>query len=178
MKFSARILEATLKSWGAAIAILSLASSSLLYFYIPNTDTVKLNIFSVVIFAMFFVIIILLRALYEATRESGIKLPRVRKILGSPESYKKASALLLANPSTLLSHDSCVSVFILEEDYEKLIGIGIVINIQDDKKIAIALFTEDGLEQLVEDLKKNKKHLLDSLLLKPSVPRIFLRGDL
>lgn len=175
---SDRIWKALLKTWGAVFTIVSLAASVFVYFVAPDTDTIKMNIFFVVVFLFFGIIVILLRALYDANTDAKVNLPKIRKVLEPPRSYEKASALLLVDPSSLLAHDSSVTLFMLEDDYEQLIGIGVVINIQDDKKVQVALFKNDESEQLINQLKENKKHDLERLILKPSVPRAFLEGDL
>ncbi len=178
MNMSDRIWKALLKTWGAVFSIVSLAASVFVYFVAPDTDTIKMNIFFVVIFLFFGIIIILLRALHDANTDAKVNLPKIRKVLDPPRSYDKASALLLVDSSNLLAHDSSVTLFMLEDDYEQLIGIGIVINIQDDKKVQVALFKNNESEQLINQLKENKKHDLERLILKPSVPRSFLEGDL
>lgn len=66
----------------------------------------------------------------------------------------------------------------LEDDYEQLIGVGVVINVQNDKKVQVAIYKNDESEELLSQLKENKKHDLERLILKPSVPRAFLEGDL
>jgi hypothetical protein len=178
MHLSERIWKAILKSWGSVFAIVSLISSFLLYFLVPDTDTIKVNAFLVTVFAAFAIIVFLLRALYDANLDAEINLPKIRKVLKPPNSYEKASALLLVDPSALLSHDSSVTLFMLEDDYELLVGVGVVINIQNDKKVQVALFKNEDSQQLVDQLKENKKHDLERLVLKPSVPRAFLEGDL
>ena len=178
MSLSDRIWKALLKTWGGVFTFVSLVASVLVYFITPDTDTIKINIFLVVIFLLLAIIVIFLRALYDANTDANVSLPRIRKVLEPPKSYEKASALLLVDPSNLLSHDSSVTLFILEDDYEQLVGIGVVVNIQDDKKAQVALFKNDESEQLISQLKENKKYDLERLVLKPSVPRAFLEGEL
>jgi hypothetical protein len=178
MNISDRIWKALLKTWGGVFTVVSLMASVLLYFIAPDTDTIKVNIFVVVVFVLFAIIVIILRALYDASTDARVNLPKIRKVLEPPRSYEKASALLLVDPSNLLSHDSSVTLFMLEDDYEQLVGIGVVVNIQDDKKVQVALFKNDESEQLIGQLKENKKHDLERLILKPSVPRVFLEGEL
>lgn len=178
MNLSDRILNALLKSWGPVIAVVSLIASLLLYFVVPDTDTIKLNIFLMVAFVFLAIVLILLRALYDANADTKVNLPKIRKILEPPRSYENASALLLVDPSNFLSHDLFVTLFIQEDDYEQLVGIGFVINIQNDKKAQVALLKNDESEELINQLKNNRKHDLERLLLKPSVPKAFWKGDL
>jgi hypothetical protein len=178
MTLSERIWKSILKSWGAVFTIISLVASIAVYFVVPATDTVPMNVFLVLVLLLIATIIILLRATFDANIDASVVLPRVRKVLNPPKSYEKASALLVVDPSNYLSHDSYVTLFMLEDDYEQLIGVGIVINVQNDKKIQVAIYKNEESEQLISQLKENKKHDLERLILKPSVPRAFLEGDL
>lgn len=178
MTLSERIWKSLLKSWGAAFSIISFLGTIAVYFVVPDQDLVKMNVFLVVIFSLTAVIVILLRTAYDANSDASITLPKIRKILEPPKSYEKASALLLVDPSNYLSHDSSVTLFILEDDYESFVGVGTVINIQNDGKIQVALFTSVESNKIMVQLKENKKHDLERLILKPSVPRAFLEGDI
>ena len=178
MSFSDRIWSAFINSWGILIALIGFVASILTYFVAPKTDTVQLNIFLVVLFVMTAIIVILFRSLFEVHNDSALQLPKVRKVLKPPSAYKKASALLLVEPCTLLSYDSSVTLFSIEDDYESLLGIGVVINIQNDKKIQIALYENNQSIEAITQLKENKKHDLDRLVLKPSVPKAFIEGEI
>lgn len=178
MNLSERIWKALLKSWGAAFSIVSVLGTIAVYFVAPDEDLVRMNIFFSAMFLFVVVIIILLRTAYDANLDASIVLPKIRKILEPPKSYEKATALLLIDPSNFLSYDSSVTLFILEDDYESFIGVGAVINIQNDGKIQVALFTNEDSNQIMHQLKENRKHDLERLVLKPSVPRALLEGDL
>jgi hypothetical protein len=66
----------------------------------------------------------------------------------------------------------------LEDDYERLVGVGVVINVQNDKKVQVAIYKNEESTELISQLMENKKHDIERLILKPSVPRAFLEGDL
>ncbi|MCE5163754.1 hypothetical protein [Plesiomonas sp. PI-19] len=178
MTFSERLWKAILKSWGGAITLISFVASIAVYFVVPNTATVKMNIFFVIVMILAALIIVLFRAAYDANTDASVILPKVRRVLNPPKSYEKASVLLIVDPSNYLSHESSVTLFMLEDDYEQLIGVGVVINVQNDKKVQVAIYKNDESEELLSQLKENKKHDLERLILKPSVPRAFLEGDL
>lgn len=178
MTLSERLWKAILKSWGGAITIVSFGASIAVYFVVPATDTVRMNIFLVTVFLLIALVIILLRAIYDANTDASVVLPKIRRVLNPPKSYEKASILLIVDPSNYLSHDSSVTLFMLEDDYEQLVGVGVVINVQNDKKIQVAIYKNEESEELLSQLKENKKHDLERLILKPSVPRAFLEGDL
>lgn len=178
MTFSERLWKAILKSWGGAITLISFVASIAAYFVVPNTATVKMNIFFVIVMILVALIIVLFRAAYDANTDASVILPKVRRVISPPKSYEKASVLLIVDPSNYLSHESSVTLFMLEDDYEQLIGVGVVINVQNDKKVQVAIYKNDESEELLSQLKENKKHDLERLILKPSVPRAFLEGDL
>lgn len=178
MTFSERLWKAILKSWGGAITLISFVASIAAYFVVPNTATVKMNIFFVIVMILVALIIVLFRAAYDANTDASVILPKVRRVLNPPKSYEKASVLLIVDPSNYLSYESSVTLFMLEDDYEQLIGVGVVINVQNDKKVQVAIYKNDESEELLSQLKENKKHDLERLILKPSVPRAFLEGDL
>lgn len=176
MNFSDRIWSATVKSWGAILTITGSAISVIGFFVVPSSQSVPLNI--VVVFAILGLVIfgILIRATYDAHTDSTVRLPRVRTVIEPPASYKDASALLLLDPSELLSHDSIVSLYYLDGGIERLSGIGKVVNIQNDKKIQVVLIKDAEFSEKVEALKANKPEDLSKLIVKPSVTSIYLGG--
>tara|TARA_Y100000310_G_scaffold14871_1_gene14933 strand:+ start:801 stop:1337 length:537 start_codon:yes stop_codon:yes gene_type:complete len=178
MTFSERLWKSILKSWGGAITLISFGASIAVYFVIPKADTVAMNVFFVIIMFSVALIIVLLRAAYDANIDANVILPKIRRVLDPPKSYEKASVLLIVDPSNYLSHESSVTLFMLEDDYEQLVGVGVVINVQNDKKVQVAIYKNEESTELISQLKENKKHDLERLILKPSVPRAFLEGDL
>ena len=177
MTFSDRIWSAAVKSWGALISIAGLALSVIGFFVVPNTQTVPLNIAVVMMLLMFVILVVVIRAAYDANIDSTVSLPKVRTVIEPPATYRDASALLLLDPSELLSHDSIVSVYYLDGGIERLSGIGKVINIQSDKKIQVILIKEAEFSEKVEALKANNPEDLSKLIVKPSVPSFYLGGE-
>lgn len=177
MTFSDRIWSATIKSWGALFAIIAFVASIIGFFVVPSSDTIPLNWFLVYAFISVYALGIFVRAAYDANFDSKATLPKVRTVIEPPATYREASALLLLDPTELLSHDSIVSVYFMDGGIERLSGIGKVVNIQNDKKIQIILIKEAEFSEKVEALKANNPEDLAKLIVKPSVPSFYLGGE-
>jgi hypothetical protein len=177
MTFTDRIWSAALKSWGAMFTIVGLIAAIVGFFVVPSSDTVQLNIFLVTVFVLLIAIGVFGRAAYDAHADSVIQLPRVRMVIEPPASYREASALLLLDPTELLSHDSIVSLYYVDGGIERLSGIGKVVNIQNDKKIQVLLIKEAEFSQKIEELKANRAEDIAKLIVKPSVPSFYLGGE-
>ncbi len=177
MSFTQRLWSAAIKSWGGLITFLGFIAAILAFFVTPESDFVPMNVFIVCVFVAMIIIGILLRAAFEASSNSTLILPKVRKILDAPAGYKNYSALFLVDPSNFLSHDSTVSIYSIDDDFEQFIGLGVVINVQNDKKIQIVVLNAEDSQSLIDSLKSNKRHDLDRLVLKPTIPKAFLERN-
>lgn len=89
MTFSERLWKAILKSWGAVLTLLSFGASILSYFVVPKTDMVPMNVFVVIFMFWVALVIILLRAVYDANTDANVILPKIRSVLAPPKSYEK-----------------------------------------------------------------------------------------
>jgi hypothetical protein len=174
MTFTDRIWSAALKSWGALITIVGVVASLLGFFIIPDTETVPLNAVLVFIFGIFIILGIFIRAAYDAHNNTQILLPKVKTVIDPPASYKDACALLLLEPTELLSHDSIISLFYIDGGIERLTGIGKVVNIQNDKKVQVIIFKDSEHDDKVKALKSNQPEDLENLIVKPSIPSFYL----
>jgi hypothetical protein len=79
-------------------------------------------------------------------------------------------------PSELFSHGNAVSFYLKDEDgFEVLLGVGSVMNIQDDERILVVMEkATDGHEEAIHALMNNDKRLLERLRVKPSIPHVEL----
>jgi len=177
MNFSERIWASALKSWGALFTIVGVIASLIGFFVVPENTTLPLNWSIVVAIILVSITSIFARAAYDAHTDSKVTLPKVRTVIAPPSSYRDASALLLLNPTELLSHDSIVSVYFNDGGIERLSGIGKVVNIQNDKMIQVILIKDAEFSEKVEALKANKPEDLENLIVKPSVPNFYLGGE-
>lgn len=118
-----------------------------------------------------------LLAAYESFGMSKHILPRVLLAKEAPRYLgREARPLCLLESSELFSHDSLVSFYcVREEGYEELIGIGSVLNIQEDGKVQVIMSKIiDGHEDEVTRLMANESTALKSTRVKPNVPKTFL----
>ena len=83
--------------------------------------------------------------------------------------------ICLFEPSQLYSHNAIVSLFFNDEGYERLIGLGYVFNVQEDKHIQI-LITQwiSGQEEIRGKLEAGNAQVLEKVIAKPNVNRSYL----
>lgn len=120
-------------------------------------------------------ILILGFAGHEAFKMSKRVLPRV--ILGrkSPTGNQKARVLCLLEPSEFFSYDALVSFYYIDEGFEELIGIGRVLNIQEDGRIQVIMtHSRTVREETAKKLGENNVDVLKKTIVKPSVPKSIL----
>ncbi|WP_243323869.1 hypothetical protein [Geothrix sp. SG200] len=170
------LLSAAIKSWGGVITALGFFATTISLFIIPKETKYEAR-WVIVIFMIFaYLCLVLLRAFIDSYNYSNNFLPKIkiaRKPLGA---YQTTHALLLLNPTPLLTYDSLVSIYILESELERLVGIGRVINIQLDKKIQIAVISDVDFGDRWKALYENRSDDLSKLIIKPSVPNYIIEG--
>ena len=128
--------------------------------------------------AVFLILIMTLgNAAYESFRLSKHTLPRVlhgRK--PSARDQQREKVICLLEPSELFSYDALVSFYhIGEENFEQLIGLGNVLNIQEDGRIQVVMIHAlDGYDETVQKLAQNDAELLKKIRIKPYFPKAYL----
>lgn len=127
---------------------------------------------------LIFVIFILTfaNAAHEILKVS-VYLPKV--ILGKKPSkkMKESKVLCLLEPSELFSHDTVVSFYYIEEGFEELIGIGKVLNVQNDGKILVTMLNMIGDNiKTINRIKQSNSEALKKIKIKPAIPWRYL-GD-
>ena len=83
--------------------------------------------------------------------------------------------ICIFEPSELYSNNAIVSLFFDDEGYERLIGLGYVFNVQEDKHIQI-LITQwiPGQEEIKDKLEDNNAQVLEKVIAKPNVNRSYV----
>ena len=107
--------------------------------------------------------------------QSGIKLPLVKQATKFGESQ---TVILILGPSPLFSFNSVVAIYYLEDQFERLIGIGSVINVQENGLIQVSVMeakTEDT--RLWESIINNKADIIKHIIVKPYAPADMWRID-
>lgn|GEM_PF-1547473 len=86
----------------------------------------------------------------------------------APNGY----TIVLLEPSELFAHGVGVSVYLRNaEDFEELLGVGKVWNVQQDRKIQVVILAADkGASATLAKIRGNDKDILTRLYVKPSVP--------
>lgn len=185
--FSSLLWESSLKSWGGIIGVLGLLASLLSYFITPNESVVKTKIVMVVIMLLASILIIAIRAAWIATDKANtaavqmshkLSSPKVIHVRDAVKPYNNCHALFIIDPTSLLSHDALVSVYYLENNFEKFVGIGKVINVQEDKKVQVIVTDNYDFEDKLDRIKSNSSEDLDKLIIKTSIPSSILEGNL
>lgn len=178
--FSNVLWESTLKSWGGTITFLGFLASVLSYFVVPNEVNIPLKFVVIIVILLVLLLAITLRAAWGAHQESNIQpnltIPKVIYVKEPPKLYSGAVALFLIDPTPLLSNDAIVSLYYLEDNYEKFVAIGKVINVQDDKKVQIIITDNYNFEDELEKIMKNSVEELNKLVVKTSIPSFILQG--
>ena len=174
--FSAHLYNSFLRINGWLVGVTALALTIAAYYFGPEE---KVGIGSLVTTAAIsiLIIVVLIDAAYVGWRESQRGLPEIKKILDAPAEYSGISKLLIVSPSELFGVDVLVSVYMKEDEYERLIGIGRVLTIQVNGYIQIGMtsITETNGE-IIGKFNNNDASFLKKLLVKPSVPSFLLEN--
>jgi len=174
MSFGNLLWESTIKSWGGILTFLSFIGAFLVFYLVPEASSIHLKHILPAIIVAFFLVVVALRAAWAACQESDAKIPRVMYVKDAPKAYQGACALFLVEPTPLLSHDAIISVYYLEDDLERLVGVGKVINVQNDKKVQIVITDNYDFGEKLSQIMANSKDELKKLIVKASVPSFIL----
>jgi hypothetical protein len=158
---------------GWLFGLLGTALAIALWAWKPEA-TVRIVIVVPIIVALLFVIVILFDSAYQLYR-SIWKPPRVIRANPAPELYKDGLALLLLNKSEMFGQDFLVSIYLQEDSFELLVGLGVVINIQFSGLVQVLVIqnTDSKQKDLWKDVLSNDCKHLDKLLVKPSIPKSY-----
>ncbi len=142
------------------------------WFWKPTTS-IPLSSFVPLVFIGSVLAITLGNAAYQNFIGSKHVLPRVLTAQIFPEGD---SLLCLLEPSSLFSHDTLVSLYYLgESEFERLIGFGVVLNIQENGMIQIMVTSEiKSCPDIFDKLRNNDSDALKKLRVKPSVTKAYL----
>jgi len=138
------------------------------WFGITPDKTVSLRIPSLIIIILVFLAWWFYRIAWIIYEQSGIKLPAVKQVTTYGESQ---TAILILEPSPLFSHNSVVAIYCVEDQFERLIGIGSVINVQEDGLIQVSLIESKSEDENVwKPILENKADKIKYLIVKPYAP--------
>lgn len=155
--------------------------------FVPNKYTMRLDYVVVIVILFVAIIFILLKVISvihkdlntSVTENLALKKPKKIKVISvktPPKFYSDDYALFIVDPTPLLSFDSLVTVFYLDDGVEKLVGVGKVINIQEDKKVQIIIINDHDFEEKLNKLMNNSLEDIGKLVIKTSIPNSILQN--
>jgi MFS-type transporter involved in bile tolerance (Atg22 family) len=158
------------RTHGALLAVIDVALAVLLWFLKPESKVPLVVV--VPVFVLAFILLITLVDAGVATMSARYRLPRLLYVHARPGRDGAATVLTcLLEPSDLFSFDAAVSIYYKgDRDFEQLIGMGQVSNIQEDHRIQVSVIqTVEGHEETIKAMAGNQAHVLDRIIVKPSV---------
>ena len=166
------------KSYGALVAILSMALALLQWFFPPATR-VPLGI---VLFASTLgaaVLFTLAHMAYSAIQELSGRLPRVIHSRKGTGAFENHHVVCLLEQSELFSHGVAVSFYFKANgEFEVLIGIGLVLNVQEGRRTQVGLNrVAKGQEATVSKLQVGNSDALQRLIVKPNIPSFVMNSE-
>lgn len=135
--------------------------------YFKMDSLISLKIFFPILIAFFFSTSILLRALHLVATQ--VTLPRIRKGLEPTKPYDNFSFHALLDPYELFTFNTVVSVFMISDGVEELIGKGQVLNVQQNKMLLVGVKLIEGKENVKDKIVQNNQDALKNILIKPMV---------
>jgi hypothetical protein len=124
-------------------------------------------IFLMIIFFIF-VTLLLFRVAWVIYKESGIALPSVKQ---ATQYGANQSGILILGSSKLFGHNSIVAIYYTEDQFERLIGMGIVSNIQENGLIQVVVERHlPECDELWKAILSNKADKIKNLIVKPHAP--------
>ena len=170
-----RLLAAAFRSWGALVSVFGLAAGLILFFVSPDKAEIPLSWSLLLLMVLLSLLSVVARALHDANISANNLSPKVRRITEPLPNYPGAVALMLVEPGSFFSVGAIVSIYFLENELERLVTVGIVTNVQNDKMIQVSLVEEVASSELIGRLKESKPDDLKRVIVKPTVPSQYLR---
>lgn len=158
---------------GVPVTLLGMCLGVIAFIYSP-TDTLSLKIvFPVGIISFLMLATLIDNSIQNFKKVSNI-LPRVKQARIPTNLYSGAKAILLLEPSDIFAHETLVSVYYLENDFERLIGVGFILTIQTNGliQVLINMAFEEQDDNIWERICRNDITVLSKLHVKPSIPKI------
>lgn len=166
---------------GVLIAVISLALSIFLWIFTPRIN-IPLWLFLIVVILALVLILTFASTAYELFSSSKRLFPLPRVLLSKKIAAKnqRIDFIFLLEASELFSNDALVSFYYFDNDnFEQLIAIGRVRNIQQDSKVQVeVIYALSGCEDILNKLEQNDTLFLKRTRVKPNIPKAYLDGTL
>ncbi|MEB3160299.1 MAG: hypothetical protein VKL20_02430 [Synechocystis sp.] len=146
---------------------------SILFSVVSGKDSIPIFVFIILITISIFIISALFKA-YDSTYKDYQRL-RHPTILGVSTDKKTASIICRIEASELFAINSLVSFYYIDDnEFESLIAVGYVKNIQRNKQAQVEIDVPDGTYQdILERLKNNDNQVIKRIFIRPTIPRNF-----
>ncbi len=160
---------------GVLIGVIGLALALFSSVYLPN-KTVSLGWVIPLGILVLIIIATLFNAAYTSYNLSEPTIPKVLYGRRNPTGKQDSEILCLLEPSPLFAYDALVSIYYADqENFEQLVGIGKVANIQQDGKIQVLIFyIVEGQKETANHLATSNSTVLRKTIVKPNVPNTYL----
>lgn len=164
-----------LKVQGVVSVIGAIILAFILWYIKPN-GLISIGIILPIMIICLIIVITLVNAAYISFKASRHPLPKVIVSRKPPTNFQDARALCLLEPSELFSYNMFVSFYFIDSDnFERLIGIGEVVNIQKDSKIQVILgYAVEGYDSIITSLTRNDSSIVKKIFVRPNAPINYL----
>lgn len=167
------LYESFIRIHGVPVILLEICLGVIAFIY-SSSDTVSLKIIVPLGVILFLCLITLLDNSIHNFHKTSNFLPKVKLARPPTALYDGAKAILLLEPSDVFAHETLVSIYLSDNDFEQLIGIGFILTIQRNGLIQVLVnksIEEEG-DNIWERICNNDLIILAKLHVKPSVPKI------
>lgn len=131
------LLEAYEKVNGHIFALIGIAVSGIPIYFNFEKESISLKVLFPIFTILFFIFTVIFKALLISVSQQ--KLPKMVKGLDTIKPYDEFSFLILLEPFELFTFKTILSVFRDSDGVEEYIGIGQILNVQQDKSFWLVL---------------------------------------
>ena len=161
------LLEAYEKVNGHIFALIGIAVSGIPIYFNFEKESISLKVLFPIFTVLFFIFTVIFKALLISVSQQ--KLPKMVKGLDTIKPYDEFSFLILLEPFELFTFKTILSVFRDSDGVEEYIGIGQILNVQQDKKLLVGVKLFQEKEEIVKKIIANDKTLIKNIIIKPGV---------
>jgi hypothetical protein len=154
---------------GPLLGVTALAVGIIVWVFKPD-ERVSLAVTVPAFLTVLIMLVVAIDAGYDAWK---LRTPGLPKVLYAKKwDQDGLEVVCLLEPSELFSYGLQVGFYYKNEDgFELLVGVGGVINIQDDRRVQVGMTSVvEGQEQAVRAICENTKNVIERVRVKPSIP--------
>ncbi len=176
--FFREFYESFIRVRGVPLTFIALILGFIYFYFSSDTTSVQLKVILPIIVIMLIFIITFYDLSYKLFIKAKHVLPHVIQAHKPPPIYPDAITILLLENSDLYGHESIVSIYYIEEEFEVFIGLGFILTRQDNGYIQVLVTNqiEKTYSEMWQKVCQNDAKILPKLLVKPSLPKGFAEG--